>query len=242
MPRHDRAPTRRDAAACARRCGACWLSCRASRRRGARVRCALRRASGCARTARARCRGCARGCPRCGLPTHRGRAARRRTRRSRGRGRRWPTRASRASSSRALKFRGALPVADLMAAHMAANLPADAARRRRPCSCPSRPLPARRRARGFDPGARAGRRARARGSSGRSRTASCARDRAAPPGRRGPRASARARPPTCACAAPAGVRGRADVHTTGATLDAAPARSSPTVAHRRRRDQLRPTL
>ena len=30
-------------------------------------------ASGCARTARARCRGCARGCPRCGLPTHRGR-------------------------------------------------------------------------------------------------------------------------------------------------------------------------
>jgi predicted amidophosphoribosyltransferase len=65
-----------------------------------------------------------RGCPRCALPTHRGR----------------PCPAGGAAFPRAwaplayegvardlvaaLKFRGALPVADLMAAHMAANLPA----------------------------------------------------------------------------------------------------------------------
>ena len=80
---------------------------------------------GCAPTARARFRGCRRGrCRRCGLPSHR---------------RGCP--ASAAAFARAwaplaydgvarelvaaLKFRGALPVAALMAAHMAANLPAD---------------------------------------------------------------------------------------------------------------------
>ena len=41
----------------------------------------------------------------------------------------------------ALKFRAALPVADLMAAHMAATLPA-ALRDPRPRSCPSPPQPA----------------------------------------------------------------------------------------------------
>ena len=64
----------------------------------------------------------------------------------------------------ALKFRGALPVAALMAAHMAANLPADLRARRpepAPVACPRPrratalvpvpPQPARARWRGFDP-------------------------------------------------------------------------------------------
>ena len=55
----------------------------------------------------------------------------------------------------ALKFRGALPVAALMAAHMAANLPADLRSppepRDRPAIVPVPPQPARARWRGFDP-------------------------------------------------------------------------------------------
>jgi predicted amidophosphoribosyltransferase len=51
---------------------------------------------------------------------------------------------------RALKFRGALPLADLMAAHMAANLPSGL--RAPPAAVvPVPPHRARRRARGFDP-------------------------------------------------------------------------------------------
>jgi predicted amidophosphoribosyltransferase len=100
-------------------------------------------------------------CPRCALPSHRGRAC--------------P--ASGAAFPRAwaplgyegvardlvgaLKFRGALPVADLMAAHMAANLPPDLRRAlsapppaRAPAAVVIVPVPtvaARRRRRGFDP-------------------------------------------------------------------------------------------
>src|SRR5205085_2528984 len=51
---------------------------------------------------------------------------------------------------RALKFRGALPLADLMAAHMAANLPA-ALRAPGAALVPVPPQRARRRRRGFDP-------------------------------------------------------------------------------------------
>ena len=64
------------------------------------------------------------GCPRCGLPAHRGRgcpAARAAFPRA------WAPLAYEGVARRlvaALKFRGALPVADLMAAHIAANLPA----------------------------------------------------------------------------------------------------------------------
>src|SRR3954451_20943468 len=66
-----------------------------------------------------------RGCPRCGLPKHRGRrcpAAHAAFPRS------WAPMAYQGVARRlvaALKFRGALPVADVMAAQMAANLPSD---------------------------------------------------------------------------------------------------------------------
>ena len=91
-----------------------------------------------------------RGCPRCALPSHRGR----------------PCPAGQAAFPRAwapvayegvarqlvaaLKFHAALPAADVMAAHMAANLPASL---RDPAAVlvPVPGLPARRRARGFDP-------------------------------------------------------------------------------------------
>ena len=98
-------------------------------------------------------------CPRCALPRHRARPARRAARPSTARGRRWPTRARRATSSRALKFRGALagrgpdggahrrqPRADLRGV---LGGPAGRARGRRPC----RPTAAAAGARGFDPAA-----------------------------------------------------------------------------------------
>jgi predicted amidophosphoribosyltransferase len=104
------------------------------------------------------CAGCARSlpwlrgrvCPRCALPSHRGRGC--------------P--AARAAFPRAwaplaydgvaralvagLKFRGALPLADLMAAHMVANLPRGL--RAPPAAVvPVPPQRSRRRRRGFDP-------------------------------------------------------------------------------------------
>jgi predicted amidophosphoribosyltransferase len=90
------------------------------------------------------------GCPRCGLPKHRGRgcpAARAAFPRA------WAPVAYEGVARRlvgALKFRGALTAADLMAAHIAANLPAGL---RDPAAAlvPVPALPARRRARGFDP-------------------------------------------------------------------------------------------
>jgi predicted amidophosphoribosyltransferase len=51
----------------------------------------------------------------------------------------------------ALKFRGALPVAALMAAHVAANLPADVREGGPAALVPVPPQPSRRRRRGFDP-------------------------------------------------------------------------------------------
>ncbi|HEY7074367.1 MAG TPA: double zinc ribbon domain-containing protein [Solirubrobacteraceae bacterium] len=89
-------------------------------------------------------------CPRCALPSHRARAcpaARAAFPRA------WAPLAYEGVARalvRALKFRGALPVADLMAAHMAANLPAPL---RAPAAAivPVPPQRARRRRRGFDP-------------------------------------------------------------------------------------------
>jgi len=157
-------------------------------------------------------------CRRCGLPSHR---------------RGCP--ASRAAFTRAwaplaydgvarnlvaaLKFRAALPVAALMAAHIAANLPADLRASR--VLVPVPPQPARRRRRGFDPAAelcaalapRLGlpaseclvRRDRAHRQVGATRAQR----------RRGGRMAIelRAPPPRAALLID-------DVHTTGATLDA----------------------
>jgi ComF family protein len=88
-------------------------------------------------------------CPRCGLPAHRracpaaGAAF----------GRAWAPLAYDGVARElvgALKFRGALPVAALMAAHVAANLPAEL-RAEAAMLVPIPPQPARQRRRGFDP-------------------------------------------------------------------------------------------
>jgi predicted amidophosphoribosyltransferase len=90
------------------------------------------------------------GCRRCGLPAHRGRrcpAAHAAYKRA------WAPLAYEGVARRlvgALKFRGALPAADLMAAHIAANLPRGL---RDPAAVlvPVPAAPSRRRARGYDP-------------------------------------------------------------------------------------------
>jgi predicted amidophosphoribosyltransferase len=160
------------------------------------------------------------GCPRCGLPAHRGRrcpAAHAAYPRA------WAPLAYEGVARRlvaALKFRGALPAADLMAAHIAANLPMSL---RDPAAVlvPVPAAPARRRARGFDPArvltaalagrierqlvdclVREDRTARQVGAGGRERRA---------PGRLLVRV--RGSPPPLAILVD-------DVHTTGATLDA----------------------
>ncbi len=206
------------------------LLARAARRaRAARVRGVPRaarraRASGCARTARARCRGCARGCPRCGAAV--ATAAARCPAARAAFPRAWAPVAYEGVARElvgALKFRGALPVADLMAAHMAANLPAGAARSGGAALVPvpgrSRRPPAAPRVR---PRARAGGRARAPRSSGP--LADCL-ARATARRARSARAAARAaRPAGSSCACAGHRRALAllvdDVHTTGATLDA----------------------
>jgi predicted amidophosphoribosyltransferase len=108
------------------------------------------------------CPGCAaalpwlprRACPACALPVHRGGrcpAAGASFRRA------WAPLAYDGVARElvgSLKFRGALPLAGLMAAHMAANLPADlraAAQSGALAVVPVPPQPARRRRRGFDP-------------------------------------------------------------------------------------------
>src|SRR5262249_14598109 len=90
-----------------------------------------------------------RGCARCGLPSHHGRGC---PAAGAAFTRAWAPVAYEGVARRlvaALKFRSALPAADVMAAHIAANLPVEL---RRPV--PLVPVPtagARRRARGFDP-------------------------------------------------------------------------------------------
>jgi predicted amidophosphoribosyltransferase len=93
----------------------------------------------------------ARCCPCCALPSHRG--GRRCPAAGAAFGRAWAPLAYDGVARRlvaALKFRGALPLADLMAAHVAANLPADL---RAPGAVivPVPPQRSRRRRRGFDP-------------------------------------------------------------------------------------------
>jgi predicted amidophosphoribosyltransferase len=159
------------------------------------------------------------GCPRCALPKHRGR-------RCPAAGaafpRAWAPVAYEGVARRlvgALKFRGALATADLMAAQMAANLPVGL-RDRAVALVPVPAAPARRRARGFDPArvltvalarrteqpfadclVRADRTARQVGAGRRERRA---------PGRLLIRV--RGSPPPLAILVD-------DVHTTGATLD-----------------------
>src|SRR3954453_22200315 len=90
-------------------------------------------------------------CPRCGLPRHRAGCPAARAAFDRA----WAPLAYEGAARelvRALKFRAALPVAGVMAAHMAANLPADLRAPRRAVV----PVPAhrgRRRRRGYDPAA-----------------------------------------------------------------------------------------
>ncbi len=116
------------------------VSCREPLRRGDELLCA-----GCLR-ALPWLRG--RRCPRCGLPRHRhGGCPAARAAFSRS----WAPMAYEGPARalvQALKFRGALPVAGVMAAQIAATLPAEL---RRGVVVPVPPQPARRRARGFDP-------------------------------------------------------------------------------------------
>jgi ComF family protein len=90
-------------------------------------------------------------CPRCGLPSHRRTGC---PAAASAFERAWAPLAHDGVARElvaALKFRGALPVAALMAAHIAANLPADVRDSAPPVIVPVPPQVARERRRGFDP-------------------------------------------------------------------------------------------
>ena len=140
------------------------------------------------------------GCRRCGLPVHRGKrcpAARAAFPRA------WAPLAYQGVARKlvaALKFRGALAAADVMAAHIAANLPPDL-RAAPAVLVPVPPVGRRRRRRGFDPGAGTRRRARAPDRAAARRVPGARRPRGAPGGREPPRAAARLDDSRSACAA-----------------------------------------
>jgi predicted amidophosphoribosyltransferase len=159
-------------------------------------------------------------CPRCAMPTHRaGRCPAARAAFVRA----WAPLAHDGPARRlvaALKFQAALPLADLMAAHIAANLPPDI-RQAQAVIVPVPAHPGRRRRRGFDPtGALAAALAERSGSS----LVPILARRGPGPRQLGARRTERRRPGRIAVvareAAPSRVLLVDDVHTTGATLDA----------------------
>jgi ComF family protein len=162
----------------------------------------------------------ARVCPRCGLPRHRRGCPAAGAAFSRA----WAPLAYEGVARQlvaALKFRGALPVATVMSAHIAANLPPDLRRVSLRTVVPVPAQPRRRRRRGFDPAGVLAAELAPRLGAERS---DCLRRRDREPRQVGASRGQRRRPGRVAIHVRAPPPRRAllvdDVHTTGATLEA----------------------